>query len=94
VQERHIPTLVPSRRDFHAECDLYFAIKESGSGNWPVSLSRRHGCRADDVMSGFPQGSGRLSQTAARGHHVVDDDHGGTRCLGMRPEDWWLADRR
>ena len=31
-------------------------------------------------MSGFPQGSSRLSQTAAGSHHVVDHDHGRTTC--------------
>ena len=80
MQERHIPTLVPSCRDFHAGCDLITAIEDSRSGNWPISLSRRHGRRADDVVSGFQQGSSRLSQTAAGGHDVVDHDHRRTRC--------------
>ena len=79
MQERHIPTLVPSCRDFHAESDLYHGIEDSKSGNRPVSLCRRHGCRADDVVSGLPQGTSRLGQAAAGGHHVVDHDYRRTR---------------
>ena len=72
-------TLVPSCRDFHAGLDLDHAIQKSKSTNWPVSLSRRHGGRAEHAVAAFPQSSSRLRQTAAGGHHIVDHDHHLTR---------------